>query len=455
MRFYRISTNSQYKSIASLKLKDPIVISVFSFFWGSIGLDRFMLGERFLGIVKLLTMGGFYIWWAIDFIYSESMARLYNYKVLQNAFVSMGLQIEQESQPSKPKNKFGKKKFLLIVSIIVLSIVVLVSPSGMETKEPLYIINSNTPVYVYGERHYHSPEIAVHIDGPIGELHNGDTVIVNETCEIEKHWMQIVYGGRPGWIDDRKVKNVTISDEEKEVKEFARYILKEKSLISIEWMRVLYFAILGLSVLLFFLSYVGHSDSKKWNLFILSIFVTTCILEILFVLLCGSMLRIGEGWVIGIITFIVLALLVYCQFINFRYVTNVIRDIIKSDFDIKYGLYAYILFPLAPIFILIQVLQIIRALLSEEGLLKTILFVLLYLSVSLIGIVANGLIMFQLFIGILIVVATLLSVLLVWLCLKFISSPGALGTEFGETIYGWWLNIDTFLSEGGDIYRRK
>ena len=231
--------------------------------------------------------------------------------------------------------------------------------------------------------------------------------------------------------------------------------LKEKSLISIEWMRVLYFAILGLSVLLFFLSYVGYSDSKKWNLFVLSIFVTTCILEILFVLLCGSMLRIEEGWVTGIITFIVLALLVYCQFINFRYVTNVIRDIIKSDFDIKYGLYAYILFPLAPIFILIQVLQIIRALLSKEGLSKTILFVLLYLSVSLIGIVANGLIMFQLFIGILIVVAIVLSALLVWLCLQFITQPETLVTEFGKTIHGVWLNIDTFLSESGDIYRRK
>ncbi len=39
-----------------------------SFFLGSLGLDRFYLGYPRLGILKLLTMGGFGFWTVFDFI---------------------------------------------------------------------------------------------------------------------------------------------------------------------------------------------------------------------------------------------------------------------------------------------------------------------------------------------------------------------------------------------------
>lgn len=39
-----------------------------SIFFGWVGVDRFILGKVFTGILKLITFGGFGIWWIIDLI---------------------------------------------------------------------------------------------------------------------------------------------------------------------------------------------------------------------------------------------------------------------------------------------------------------------------------------------------------------------------------------------------
>lgn len=46
--------------------KDRVLIFVISFFLGALGIDRFLLGDIGLGLLKLLTAGVLGIFWLID-----------------------------------------------------------------------------------------------------------------------------------------------------------------------------------------------------------------------------------------------------------------------------------------------------------------------------------------------------------------------------------------------------
>ena len=48
--------------------KSWLLILLMSIFFGSLGIDRFMMGHVGLGILKLLTVGAFGIWTLIDII---------------------------------------------------------------------------------------------------------------------------------------------------------------------------------------------------------------------------------------------------------------------------------------------------------------------------------------------------------------------------------------------------
>lgn len=49
-------------------LKSKTTAIILSVLLGQLGVDRFYLGYVGLGVVKLITCGGFGIWWLIDLI---------------------------------------------------------------------------------------------------------------------------------------------------------------------------------------------------------------------------------------------------------------------------------------------------------------------------------------------------------------------------------------------------
>jgi len=49
--------DSKFTMLSSIELKDPTTLLLISLFIGSLGIDRFMLGDVGMGILKLLTGG--------------------------------------------------------------------------------------------------------------------------------------------------------------------------------------------------------------------------------------------------------------------------------------------------------------------------------------------------------------------------------------------------------------
>lgn len=76
----RLERFPDYKStdLFMVKYKSPIVLFFVSLFAGRLGLDRFLLGQKRNGILKLVTFGGFHIWWIIDLFLIMEKTKEYN-----------------------------------------------------------------------------------------------------------------------------------------------------------------------------------------------------------------------------------------------------------------------------------------------------------------------------------------------------------------------------------------
>ncbi len=80
--------DSKWIEIQSLGMKDPTITIVISLLAGSLGIDRFYLGEIGLGVAKLLTCGGLGIWAIVDWFLVMGRAKELNMEALQRVLLS-------------------------------------------------------------------------------------------------------------------------------------------------------------------------------------------------------------------------------------------------------------------------------------------------------------------------------------------------------------------------------
>ena len=87
-RLSKLSQN-QFNAIQGIQLKDPMIMLLLSLFLGSSGIDRFLLKEIGLGIIKLLTAGGCGIWTIVDWFLVMNKTREFNQKLVLDS-ISVG-----------------------------------------------------------------------------------------------------------------------------------------------------------------------------------------------------------------------------------------------------------------------------------------------------------------------------------------------------------------------------
>ncbi|MDD4501684.1 MAG: TM2 domain-containing protein [Clostridia bacterium] len=75
-------TDEQIQRLMYVQLKDPTTYLLISIFIGELGIDRFLLGDVGMGILKLLTAGLCGILWIYDMVTIQDKVRNINFDEL-------------------------------------------------------------------------------------------------------------------------------------------------------------------------------------------------------------------------------------------------------------------------------------------------------------------------------------------------------------------------------------
>lgn len=82
-KLYSLSEN-RFSLLSTLELKEPTTLLLVSIFVGSFGIDRFMLGDTGMGILKFLTFGCCGILTIIDWFSIQKKTRELNFTNVMN-----------------------------------------------------------------------------------------------------------------------------------------------------------------------------------------------------------------------------------------------------------------------------------------------------------------------------------------------------------------------------------
>lgn len=76
--------DSKWLALQSIQFKDPSTSLIVSILAGSLGIDRFIIGDVGSGVAKLITCGGLGIWTVIDWFLIMGITREKNMELLRN-----------------------------------------------------------------------------------------------------------------------------------------------------------------------------------------------------------------------------------------------------------------------------------------------------------------------------------------------------------------------------------
>lgn len=76
---------SKLATIQAIPFKDPMTMMILAIVAGSLGIDRFMLGQVGLGVAKLLTCGGCGVWTIVDIFSVQQRTKDFNLNLLKQA----------------------------------------------------------------------------------------------------------------------------------------------------------------------------------------------------------------------------------------------------------------------------------------------------------------------------------------------------------------------------------
>ncbi len=79
---------SKVQALNYLEFQDPTLLLIVSIIGGALGLDRFLLGDTTMGVLKLITGGGCGIWAIVDLFLIMGLTRKKNFFILDQ-FLSM------------------------------------------------------------------------------------------------------------------------------------------------------------------------------------------------------------------------------------------------------------------------------------------------------------------------------------------------------------------------------
>lgn len=79
--------DSKWVYIQSLQFKDPTTLLIISLLGGLLGIDRFIIGDTGIGIGKLLTLGGCYVWAIVDLFLIMDATREKNVEMIMRVLI--------------------------------------------------------------------------------------------------------------------------------------------------------------------------------------------------------------------------------------------------------------------------------------------------------------------------------------------------------------------------------